>query len=209
MRLAVLGASGHGKVVADAAELAGWAEVVFFDDAWPERKQNGPWQVIGDTAALTGDAGTFDGVVVAIGNNRIRQAKQAELAEAGARLVSIIHPAAVVSKHATVGIGSVVFANSVINACASVGAGCIVNTGAVVEHDCVLGNFTHISPNAVLAGGVKVGSLVWVGGCAAVRQLIEINEGAVVGMGAVVTRDVPPGVTVAGSPARVLKPDNN
>lgn len=209
MRLAVLGASGHGKVVADAAELAGWDEVVFFDDAWPEREQNGPWRVIGDTSALTGDAGTFDGVVVAIGNNRIRQAKQAELAAAGARLVSIIHPAAVVSKYAAVGIGSVVFANSVINACATVGEGCIVNTGSVVEHDCIVRDFAHISPNAVLAGGVKVGSLVWVGGCAAVRQLIEINEGAVVGMGAVVTRDVPPGVTVAGSPARVLKPGSN
>lgn len=209
MRLAVLGASGHGKVVADAAELAGWAEVVFFDDAWPEREQNGPWRVIGDTSALIGDAGSFDGVVVAIGNNRIRQAKQAELAAAGARLVSIIHTAAVVSERASVGAGSVVFANSVINACATVGEGCIVNTGSVVEHDCVVGDFAHISPNAVLAGGVKVGSLVWVGGCAAVRQLIEINEGAVVGMGAVVTRDVPPGVTVAGSPARVLKPGSN
>ena len=206
MRLAVLGASGHGKVVADAAELAGWDEVVFIDDAWPERAQNGPWRVIGDTSALTGDAGTFDGVVVAIGNNRIRQAKQAELAAAGARLVSIIHPAAVVSKYAAVGIGSVVFANSVINACATVGEGCIVNTGSVVEHDCVVGDFAHISPNAVLAGGVKVGSLVWVGGCAAVRQLIEINEGAVVGMGAVVTKDVPPGVTVIGNPARILEP---
>lgn len=209
MRLAILGASGHGKVVADAAELAGWEEVVFFDDAWHEGKHNGPWLVAGDTAALMASVDSFDGIIVAIGNNWIRQAKQLQLAAAGARLATVTHPAAVVSKHASVGIGSVVFANSVINACASVGEGCIVNTGAVIEHDCTLGDYAHISPNAVLAGGVKVGPLAWVGGCAAVRQLIEINEGAVVGMGAVVTRDVPPGVTVAGSPARVLKPGSN
>ena len=206
MRLAILGASGHGKVVADAAELAGWDEVVFFDDAWPELTKNGPWAVVGDTAALLKDVKGFDGVVVAIGNNRIRQVKQRELAVSGGRLVTVVHPAAVVSEYALVGAGSVVFANAVINACADVGEGCIVNTGAVVEHDCVVGGFAHVSPNAVLAGGVKVGPLAWVGGCASVRQLIEVGEGVVVGMGAVVTKDVPPGVTVVGNPAKVFEP---
>lgn len=205
MRLAILGASGHGKVVADAAELSGWDEVVFFDDAWPELAQNGPWPVIGDTAALLKDVGAFEGAVVAIGNNGIREVKQRELVALGARLVCVIHPSAVVSEYAYVGAGAVVFANAVINACAKIGEGCIVNTGAVVEHDCVLGDFAHVSPNAVLAGGVKVGSLVWVGGGAVVRQLIEVGEGAVVGMGAVVTKDVPPGVTVVGNPAKVFE----
>ncbi|MGF2735338.1 acetyltransferase [Marinobacter sp. DUT-1] len=206
MRLAILGASGHGKVVADAAELAGWGEVVFFDDAWPGLKENGPWRVVGDTSALLADLASFDGVVVAIGNNRIRQAKQQTLLAAGAELCSVIHPSAVISAHATVGAGTVVFANAVINACASVGKGCIVNTGAVVEHDCHVDDFSHISPNAALAGGVKLGALTWIGGCASVRQLVEVGKSATVGMGAVVIKDVPAGVTVAGNPARVLEP---
>lgn len=201
MRLAILGASGHGKVVADAAGLTGWDEVVVFDDAWPEVTQNGPWTVVGDTATLLEDVKVFDGVVVAIGNNQIRQQKQCELAASGAGIVSLIHPTAVVSEYAEIGKGSVIFANAVVNAFADVGEGCIVNTGAVVEHDCELGDFTHVSPNSVLAGGVKVGRLAWIGACASVRQLIEVGEGAVVGMGAVVTKDVPPRVTVLGNPA--------
>lgn len=206
MRLAILGASGHGKVVADAAELLGWDKVQFFDDAWPQLAKNGPWSVAGNTEALLQGVAEFDGVVVAIGNNQIRQLKQQELAIAGARLVSVVHPSAVVSKHAVIGVGSVVFANAVINACATVAAGCIVNTGTVIEHDCVLGDFAHVSPNAVIAGGVRVGPLAWVGACASVRQLIEVGEGAVVGMGAVVTKDVPPGATVVGNPAKVFEP---
>jgi sugar O-acyltransferase (sialic acid O-acetyltransferase NeuD family) len=206
MRLAILGASGHGKVVADAAELVGWDEVVFFDDAWPELTQNGPWAVVGDTAALLADAKGFDGVVVAIGNNRIREVKQRELEVAGGRMVSVVHPAAVVSGYAVVGAGAVIFASAVVNACAEIGEGCIVNTGAVVEHDCVLGDFAHVSPNAVMAGGVRVGPLAWLGGCSSVRQLMEVGEGAVVGMGAIVTKDVPLGVTVVGNPARVFTP---
>lgn len=204
MRLAILGASGHGKVVADTAECAGWDEVVFFDDAWPGLTQNGSWPVVGDSAAMLKVIGSFDGVVVAIGNNWIRQAKQQALMSSGVPLVSVIHPSAIVSSHAMIGAGTVVFANAVINACARVGKGCIVNTGAVVEHDCELDGFSHVSPNAALAGGAQIGSLAWVGACASVRQLIEVGEGAVVGMGAVVTIDVPPGVTVVGNPARKL-----
>ena len=208
MRLAILGASGHGKVVADAAERAGWRSVVFFDDAWPGLKANGPWAVEGNTEALIERLSDFDGVVVAIGNNRIRAVKQAELVAAGGKMATIVHPSAMVSAHASIDDGSLVFANAVVNACATVGAGVIINTGAVVEHDCVVGNFAHISPNAVLAGGVTLGSLVWVGSCASVKQLIAIGEASVVGMGAVVTKDVPPGVTVVGNPAKVFEPRN-
>lgn len=206
MRLAIFGASGHGKVVADAAEAAGWQEVVFFDDAWPGLQENGPWLVNGDTEALMDSLGAYDGVVVAIGNNVIRANKQVQLVNAGAAVVSIIHPDATVSPHAKVGFGSVVFAQAVVNACATVGVGVIVNTGSVVEHDCMVGDFSHIGPDAVLAGGVRLQEQCWVGAGASVRQLLEVGKAAVVGMGAVVTKDVSTGSVVAGNPARVLKP---
>lgn len=206
MRLAILGASGHGKVVADAAELIGWNDISFFDDAWPNLQSNGPWPVEGDTSELLLRLESYEGVVVAIGNNRIRAGKQRDLLAGGATIVSIIHPSAVVSKHASIGGGTVVFANAVINACTRIEEGCIVNTGAIVEHDCVLDGFSHVSPNAALAGGVRVGRGAWIGACASVRQLLEVGNYSVVGMGSVVTRNVLANTTVAGNPARILVP---
>lgn len=206
-RLAILGASGHGKVVADTAECCGWSDIVFFDDAWPGVVRNGAWVVTGTGQDLLARAGEFAGVVVAIGNNKVRQAWLATLGEAGAVLATLVHPAASVSRHATTGVGSVVFAGVVVNAGASVGGGVILNTGCSVDHDCRLGDAVHVSPGARLAGGVVVGERAWVGIGASVKQLVSIGDDAVVGAGAAVIGDVAAGSTVCGVPARVKTRD--
>jgi sugar O-acyltransferase (sialic acid O-acetyltransferase NeuD family) len=201
-RLALLGASGHGKVVADMAVLAGWESVEFFDDAWPQFHQNGPWPVVGNHATLLTRLAQFDGVVVAIGNSSIRWAKQKALQEAGARMATVIHPAAVVSSHALLGEGTVVMACAVINIDARVGPASIVNTGATVDHDCCLAHAVHICPGAHLSGSVQVGANSWIGVGATVKQGVVIGEHVTVGAGAVVVNPVNDGVTVVGNPAR-------
>jgi sugar O-acyltransferase (sialic acid O-acetyltransferase NeuD family) len=199
--LAILGASGHGKVVADCAGLCGWEQVVFFDDAWPQLQQNGHWPVLGNTNALLDALAQYDGVLVAIGNNRIRQQKLALLRESGAALISLIHPAATVSAFSSVGLGSVVFAGAMINVDARIGEGAIINTCASVDHDCVLGDAVHVSPGAHLAGAVSVGDRSWVGIGAVIRQLITVGEDVTVGAGAVVVKNIEAGRTVFGVPA--------
>lgn len=202
--LAILGASGHGKVLADIAELNGWQKIVFFDDAWPKVMLNGHWPVIGNTADLITQLHGFDGVIVGIGNNKIRLEKQALLKTKGGQLVSLVHPSAQVSRYVEIGIGTVVMPGVCINVDTKIGEACIINTNASIDHDCVLEDGVHLSPNTALAGGVKVAEAAWLGMNSSVRQLIEVGKGAIVGMGAVVTKNVPAGVTVIGNPARLL-----
>ncbi|MDZ4305229.1 MAG: acetyltransferase [Pseudomonas sp.] len=203
-RLAILGASGHGKVVADTAEICGWQSVVFFDDTWPTRERNGVWPVEGRTTELLERLSEFDAVLVAIGDNRIRLEKLAVLKAAGAFFTCLLHPAATVSRYAIIEDGSVVFAGAVVNAYARIGMGCILNTGCSVDHDCILHASVHVSPGAHLAGGVQVGEASWIGIGSCVRQSIRIGAGAIVAAGAVVVADVVDGVTVAGVPAQLM-----
>ena len=200
--LAILGASGHGKVVADCAERCGWRDISFFDDRWPELQQNGHWPVMGDTATLLSRAAAFDGVLVAIGNNQVRRSKLEALQAAGAALPVLVHPAASVSSYCAIGAGSVVFAGAVINVDCTLGCGVIINTGATVDHDCVLDDCVHISPGVHLAGGVSVGAGSWLGIGSSVRQMVRIGSGVVVGAGAAVVANAQDGGTYVGVPAR-------
>lgn len=202
--LAVLGASGHGKVVADTALACGFTQVLFFDDAWPQRVANGGWSVEADSRTLLAEAGRFDGVLVAIGNCAVRLARQRELEAAGATLATLVHPRAWVSPGARLGAGTVVMAGAVVNVDAVLGDACIVNTGATVDHDCVLADGVHVSPGAHLAGNVAVGACSWLGIGCVVRQNIRIGTHVMAGAGAVLVADIADGLTVAGNPARPL-----
>jgi sugar O-acyltransferase (sialic acid O-acetyltransferase NeuD family) len=204
-RLALLGASGHGKVVADIALAAGWSEVVFFDDAWPACSQNGPWPVVGNGLALVARLQEFQGVIVSIGDCVVRWSKHLQLRALGAPLVTVIHPRATVSHHASLGGGSVVMAGAVVNIDSHIGQAAIINTGATVDHDCNLADGVHICPGAHLSGNVHVGHCTMVGVGVAIKQGIVIGNQAIIGAGSVLVRDVDDCVVIAGNPARYLR----
>lgn len=210
MRLAIFGSGGHGRVVADAADASGlWQEIVFYDGKWPGLHASGAWQVVGAQQELLNQARTYDGVVVAIGNNAIRLQIQQTLADAGAKIATIIHPSACVSRHSDIGAGTVIFAKAVVNIGAQLGKACIINTAATVDHDCILADGVHVSPGANLAGATQVGRASWIGIGACSRQVIHIGDNVIVGAGSVVVKDIPGGQTVAGNPAKELPQKNN
>jgi sugar O-acyltransferase (sialic acid O-acetyltransferase NeuD family) len=210
--LLIVGAGGHGKVIADVARAAGFT-VVGFVDADP-RKLDAVVGASGDRVlaeqaallrALTQQQplpGGADGLALGIGDNsdRLWVARQA----GPDRFAVILHPAAVVSSSAQIGTGTVVLPAAVINADAVIGSAVIVNTAAVVEHDCIIGDGAHISPGAVLGGGVAVGAGSWIGAGAVVIEGVAVGENVIVGAGAVVLRNVPDGLKVVGVPAAAL-----
>lgn len=204
--LAVLGASGHGKVVAEvAAAMQCWNDIVFYDDQWPAKQHNGNFAVVGDSSLLISQDPASVDVFVAIGNNATRLAKQQLLKEHGFQPATLIHPRACVADSVSIGAGSVVMAGAVINAAASIGECCIINSNATVEHDCQLAAAVHISPAAAIAGAVQVGTRSWIGLKACVIQQVCIGSDVVVGAGAVVLTNVEPACTVAGVPARKIQ----
>ncbi len=189
-RLIIIGAGGHGRVVADASSVP----AVFLDE---DTSLEG---VVGTPSELSNVSTKEDGIVVAIGDNSTRLQMLGGIKQA----TTIVHESSVVGNAVTLGVGTVVFAGAVINAYATLGKGCIVNTGATVDHDCQLADGVHISPGANLGGNVTVGECSWIGIGACVKNGVTIGKNVIVGAGAAVVQDVPDNVTVVGVPAKEL-----
>lgn len=196
-KLVIVGASGHGKVIADIAVKNGYEEIVFLDDDESVRECAG-FPVVGKTDET--EAYREWEYIVAIGNARIRQRIQEELWDY--RMATLIHPGAIISRRVNIGEGSVVMAGAVINSDAVIGKGCIVNTASSVDHDCKIGDYSHISVGAHVAGTVHMGCRVWIGAGAVVNNNLSVCDDCLVGSGAVVVRNISEPGTYIGIPAR-------
>ena len=198
-RLVIVGASGHGKVIADIGEKNGYTEILFLDDN-KAVKTCGKYSVVG----TSGDAMRYSSsdFIVGIGNAKIRKRLQEELIAKGLHIGTLVHPKSVVALDVSLGAGTVVMAGAIINPGSIVGNGCIINTGATVDHDNVIEDYVHVSVGSHLAGTVSIGTHTWIGAGAIVSNNVSICENCVIGAGAVVVKNITESDTYIGVPAR-------
>lgn len=187
----IIGAGGHGRVVADIIDACGDRFIGFLDDNTS----------IMDSIGQINDYKKFDAeFIVAIGNSKIREKIANDL---NCKWYTAIHPSAIVSKSVKIGEGTVVMPNVVINSNTVIGKHCIINSGAIVEHDNIIEDYAHISVGAKLGGTVHIGRSTWVGIGAVVKNNIMICSNTIIGAGAVVVKDIIDSKTYIGVPARV------
>lgn len=200
----VIGASGHGKVVAGALRDQGFSIAGFVEDVMEVGARFFGAQVV---CCLT-DIGTVTPypIMIGIGNNETRRRVDVEFEQRLKDIVwlSVVHSRAYAAPTCRLGLGTFVAAGAIISEDVLIGRHCIINTNASVDHDCVLADYVHVACGATLAGTVHVGEGAFIGAGATILQGIRIGEWSTVGAGATVTKDVPKGVTVVGTPARVL-----
>lgn len=197
----VLGAGGHGKVVVSTLQAAGIQVSEVWDDdpdRWRETVLGVP--VKGPIAARA-RAVPGHPAILGIGDNRTRQRFAEELS---LEWMTVVHPGAVVHPSVRLGAGTAVFAGAVVQPDARVGRHVIVNTCASIDHDSEVGDFVHLAPGCRLGGDVHVeeGALVGLG--AVVLPGRTVGGWATVGAGSAVVRNAPPERTVLGVPARPI-----
>ncbi|NUP07119.1 MAG: acetyltransferase [Polyangiaceae bacterium] len=199
--MSVIGAGGHAKVIVGLLHALGARIEACFDDDATKRGQ----QILGVPIRSLTELPTEALAVLAIGNNRTRQRLARELPCVWA---SLVHPTAFVDPSSLIGPGSVVFAGAVIQPDVVVGAHAIVNTAASIDHDGNVGDFVHVAPGCHLAGTVTIDEGAFLGVGVSVVPGRRVGAWATVGAGACVIRDIAPGITVVGVPARPIVASN-
>lgn len=205
----IIGAGGHGKVLADALRALGHP-VLGFADTNPEKWNTTVLglRILGGDDAVSRqptDSVLLVNGVGSAGSLAARRATYLRFTELGYRFMTVVHPRATVARSARVGDGVQVMAGAVVQADARLGDNTIINTGAIVDHDCIIGRHCHIAPGCALSGGVEIADECHVGTGVSIRQGVVLGARTIVGAGAAIVSDFPGECTLAGVPARPVE----
>lgn len=200
----LVGYSGHGFVVAEAAESMG-LHLKYYSER--NELDANPYQLeyLGFEGSESFKGWSMNaGFIVGIGDNHIREKVSKLILSKNKSLLNTIHITSLVARNAKLGSGNFIARNVSVNPLVEIGNFCILNTGCIVEHECIVKDSAHIAPGAVLAGNVEVGERTFIGSNAVVKQGVKIGNDVIVGAGSVVLRDIPDHKKVVGNPSREI-----
>ena len=192
--LLLIGAGGHAHACIDVIEQHGVYKIAGLIGMSHEvSEQHLGYSVIGTDDDLPELAREFQYALITIGQiqtpeHRVRLLQQAEAH--GFQMPTVISPTAYISRHASIGAGTIVMHRAIINSAVEVGKNCIINTNALIEHDAIIGDHCHISTGTTLNGDVHIGAGSFIGSCSVIKQGVSIGVSCIVGMGLSVRHDL-------------------
>ncbi|MDB6059941.1 MAG: transferase hexapeptide repeat containing protein [Verrucomicrobiaceae bacterium] len=185
--LILIGAGGHAHACIDVIEQQDQFEIAGLVGTSEELDaRHFSYSVIATDSDLHALSKTYRYAFISVGQIQspdLRTRLYQGAVNAGFQLPIILAPTAYVSRHASIGAGSIVMHGAVVNAGAAIGVNCIVNTRAIIEHDTTVGDHCHISTGAILNGNVTVGAGSFIGSGSIVKEGVSIGAGCMVGMG--------------------------
>jgi len=193
--IAIYGASGHGKVVAEIAKLHGYNNIIYIDDGANEHI---PFEDFLQKSLNIP-------VAFGIGDNQIRAKMYQKCIKNKLIIKTLIHPSASISEYVQIAEGTVVMANVVINVDSIIGKCCIINSSSIVEHDNTIGDFVHLSPHVACAGNIKIQNYTHIGIGTCIIQGITIGSNSIIGAGSVVIKDIKSKILAYGNPCKAIK----
>ncbi len=188
-KIYIYGASGHGLVCADVAMSLGYKECIFLDDFKGKKFET--------------SLPKYD-VFIAIGNNEIRKKLFNQILDSGFKIVNLIHKSAIISQSVDIAedAGILIMPYVVVNARAKIEKGVILNTSSVIEHECIVGEFSHISVGAKCAGNVKIGKNCFLGINSCVLPNLSLADDSILGGGATLVKSQSEKGVFVGVPAK-------
>lgn len=200
--LRILGFGGHARSVADVALACGIRHLSFADEKARDGESFLGFPIVKAFEDVLPEGWQY---FPAAGDNGKRQIQTEQIKTNCWPLATVISPTATIGVGATIGAGSFVGHHSHVGPMAVIGEACILNTGCIVEHDCLVGNYTHVSVNAVLAGASRLGDLVFMGTGSTVIDKCSVSDRVTLGAGAVVVEEIVESGLYVGIPAKRIR----
>lgn len=151
-RILIIGAGGHGRVVAEVAQDCDYDEVAFLDDNSD--------LAIGKISDIKNFKDKYTDVFIGIGNNKVREKLLTEIKTLGFNIPALVHPSAYISRSSMIGIGTIIEPKAIVNANSVIGEGCIISVGSIIDHDVTIGKCCHINAGAIVMASKEIKNLI-------------------------------------------------